>query len=252
MKTTIDMEAYYKEVKEVALEGVKRLNDTTQVEHRKWEVPVGSWEVHVVRGKVLEKATLSRLRLHMQNPLTGEDMRLEAVQVKAYPASPKIPILLFNTEHRSAREDKLAGFLDVIPVASPEEDLHFLAGEIRKVIKKHGEEYEPLRRKIEDMYKMDHWENPLNAAIGIRLELANEQFDLVKEAGLQWLSSYFTIAERRDKEPYARGDVALMDSIRTRIVEYYILGDISIRVALKQGVPLEAMSLGTFAPTLRY
>jgi coproporphyrinogen III oxidase len=92
----------------------------------------------------------------------------------------------------------------------------------------------------------------LNAAIGIRLELANEQFDLVKEAGLQWISSYFTIVERRDKGPYARGDVALMDSIRTRIVEYYLLGDISIRVALKQGVPLEAMSLGTFAPALRY
>ena len=47
-------------------------------------------------------------------------------------------------------------------------------------------------------------------------------------------------------------EVALMDSIRTRIAEYYLLGDISIRVALKQGIPLTAMSLGTFAPTLRY
>ena len=251
-RTTMDMEGYYGEVKEVALEGFKRLNDTTQVEHRKWEVPVGSWEVHVVRGKVLEKATLSRIRFTVKNPLTGEDTRLDVVQAKVYPASPKIPILLFNVENRATKEDHLAGFLDVIPVTPCEEDVQFLANEIQKVTKRHGEDYEALRRKIENMYKMDHWKKPLNAAVGIRLELPKEQFDLVKEAGLQWIISYFTIVEKREKEPYDSKDVALMDSIRTRIAEYYLLGDISIRVALKQGIPLTAMSLGTFAPTLRY
>ena len=175
----MNMEGYYSEVKEVALEGFKRLNDTTQVEQKKWEVPVGSWEVSVVRGKVLEKATLSRIRLNAKNPLTGEDTRLDVVQAKVYPASPRIPILLFNVENRATREDHLAGFLDVIPVAARKEDLRFLAGEIKKVTERHGEDYEPLRSKIENMYKMDHWEKAINAAIGIRLELANEQFDLV-------------------------------------------------------------------------
>ena len=250
--TTMDMEGYYSEVKEVALEGFKRLNSTTQVEHRKWEVPVGSWEVHVVRGKVLEKATLSRIRFTVKNPFTGEDTRLDVVQAKVYPTSPKIPILLFNVENRITKEDHLAGFLDVVPVTPCKGDLRFLAGEIKKVTERHGEDYEALRRKIEDMYKMDHWEKPLNAAIGIRLELAKEQFDLVKEAGIEWISAYFTIVEKREKEPYDREEVTLMDSIRTRIAEYYLLGDVSIRVALKQGIPLTAMSLGTFAPTLRY
>jgi len=247
-----DVGKYYHEVKEIALDGFKRLNGTTQTVHKKWEVPVGIWEVHVVRGEVLEKAILARIRLHMKNPRTGEDMRLEAVQAKVYPASPKIPILLFNIENRATEEDNLAGFLDVVPVAACEEDLRFLAGGIRRIVKKHGENYEALRSKIEGMYKMDHWEKAFNAAIGIRLELAREKFDLVKEAGLQWLTSYFTIVEKRRKEPYDKEEKSLMDSIRTRIVEYYLLGDISIRVALKQGIPLEAMSLSTFAPTLRY
>ena len=248
----MDMEGYYGEVKEVALEGFKRLNDTAQVEHRKWEVPVGSWEVHVVRGKVLEKATLSRMRFTAKNPYTGEDIRLDVVQAKAYPVSPKIPILLFNVENRVTKEDHLAGFLDVIPVTLCEEDIQFLAGKIKKVTTRHGEDYEALRKKIEDMYKMDHWEKPLNAAAGIRLELGIEQFDLVKEAGVAWINSYFTIVEKREKEHYTGKEVALRDSIRTRIVEYYILGDVSIRVALKQGIPLAAMSLSTFSPTLRY
>jgi len=248
----MDMEGYYGEVKEVALEGFKRINGTTEVEHRLWEVPVGSWEVHVVRGKVLEKATLSRIKFTAKNPYTGEDTRLDVVQAKAYPVSPRIPILLFNVENRTTEEDHLAGFLDVIPVTPCEEDIQFLAGEMKKVTTRHGEDYEALRRKIENMYKMDHWEKPLNAAAGIRLELAKEQFDLVKEAGVEWINSYFTIVEKREKEHYNEKEVTVRDSFRTRIAEYYILGDVSIRVALKQGIPLTAMALGTFAPTLRY
>ncbi|MBW1838506.1 MAG: hypothetical protein JRI49_01115 [Deltaproteobacteria bacterium] len=37
----MDMDGYYSEGKEVALEGSKRLNGTTQVEQKKWEVPAG-------------------------------------------------------------------------------------------------------------------------------------------------------------------------------------------------------------------
>ena len=58
------MDAYYTNVKGVVIRGFKRLNSTPRVEHMKWKVPVGSWEVSVVRGKVLEKATLSRIRLN--------------------------------------------------------------------------------------------------------------------------------------------------------------------------------------------
>jgi coproporphyrinogen III oxidase len=249
----MDMEGYYREVKEVALEGFKRLNGTTQVEHKNWEVPVGRWEVSVVRGKVLEKATLSHILLNTKNPLTGEDTRFDVVQAKVYPASPKIPILLFNVENRAAaKEDKFAGMLDVVPVAASEEDLHFLAGGVKKVIEKHGVDHETLRKKVENIYKMDQWEKGLNAGIGIYLDLAKEQLDLVKEVGFQWLTSYFTIVEKRAKESYDSEEVALMDFARARILEYYFLGDMSITIAQKIGVPLEALTLGTIAPTIRY
>jgi coproporphyrinogen III oxidase len=251
--TVMDMEGYFSEVKAVAVEGFKRLNDTTQVEHKKWEVPVGSWDVSVVRGKVLEKATLSHILLNTKNPLTGEDTRFDVVQAKVYPASPKIPILLFNVEYRAAaKEQKFAGMLDVVPVAAHEEDLNFLADGLKKVIEKHGVDHEPLRKKVENIYKMDQWEHGINAGIGIYLDLAKEQLALIKEAGSQWLTSYFTIAEKREKESSTSKEVALMDSARARIMEYYFLGDMSISVAQKIGVPLEALTLGTLAPTIRY
>jgi coproporphyrinogen III oxidase len=251
--TVMDMEGYFSEVKAVAVEGFKRLNDTTQVEHKKWEVPVGSWDVSVVRGKVLEKATLSHILLNTKNPLTGEDTRFDVVQAKVYPASPKIPILLFNVEYRAAvKEQKFAGMLDVVPVAAHEEDLNFLADGLKNVVEKHGVDHEPLRKKVENIYKMDQWENGINAGIGIYLDLAKEQLALIKEAGSQWLTSYFTIAEKREKESSTSEEVALMDSARARIMEYYFLGDMSISVAQKIGVPLEALTLGTLAPTIRY
>jgi hypothetical protein len=136
--------------------------------------------------------------------------------------------------------------------AAHEEDLNFLADGLKKVIEKHGVDHEPLRKKVENIYKMDQWENGINAGIGIYLDLAKEQLDLIKEAGFQWITSYFTIAEKREKETATSEEVALMDSARARIMEYYFLGDMSITVAQKIGVPLEALTLGTLAPTIRY
>jgi hypothetical protein len=99
---------------------------------------------------------------------------------------------------------------------------------------------------------MDHWEKAVNAAIGIRLDLAGGQFDLVKEAGLKWLEYYFNIVERRASEPYGKEDEMLMYSVRARIMEFYIIKDMSFKIIQKLGIPLEMMALIHFAPTIKY
>jgi coproporphyrinogen III oxidase len=77
--------------------------------------------------------------------------------------------------------------------------------------------------------------------------------DLVKEAGLNWVTSYFEVAEKRQQESYDSKDVAVMDSVRARILEFYLLKDFAFRVAReKLGVPLEVQTLGTLPPTIRY
>ncbi|MCX5884553.1 MAG: coproporphyrinogen III oxidase [Proteobacteria bacterium] len=248
----MDMKACHDELEQVALEGFKKINSTRTVENKRWEVPVGSWDVSVVRGKVLEKATTSRIRLKTKNPTTGEETQFDVFQVKVYPASPKIPIMLFNLENRAAKEDIFAGFLDVAPVATSRRDLNFLQAEIKKITEKYGVDYEALRRKLENIYKMDHWDKALNAGIGIRLELSKEQFDLVKEAARIWVESYFKIVEKRVREPFSKKQEDLMYSVRARIMEFYMLKDLSFRVSQKLGVPLEALTLGLFAPTVKY
>ena len=248
----MDMTPYYNQMVEEALSGFKRLNNTTQVEHKKWEIPIATWEVNVVRGKVLEKATVSLVTLNTKHPETGEDTRFHALQAKVYPASPKIPILIFIIEHMTASDEFFSGMMDVIPAVSIAEDLSFLGAEMKKVAEKHGEDYEALRHKGAQIFKLPLWDKPINAGVGIHNPTAKERVDMIKEEGQVWLKSYFKIVEKRLNEPYGNQDLELMNVVRRRVLEYYYVGDISLRIANQMGVPLEAINLMLLAPTLHY
>jgi coproporphyrinogen III oxidase len=149
--------------------------------------------------------------------------------------------MLFNMENRVAGDDIFAGFLDVAPAAALKDDLKFLQTRIKKVTEKYGQDYEALRAKLKDMYWMESWDKALNAEIGIRLELGSDQAALVKEAGLTWVESYVEIVEKRKREQFNEKQNALMNDARARIMEYYLLKDLSVKVAQKLGVPLAAL-----------
>ena len=249
----MDVNEYKIAAQETALEGFKRLNNTSQVEHRKFDFPSGSWEVNVVRGQVLEKATFSRVKLFTKHPYTGEDTQFDTIQAKAYPANPKVPILLFVQEHMvSGDKTFFSGMVDVAPVAAREEHLRFLDAEIRKIVERHGADFQALRKKEENIYKLEQWAKPVNGAVGIHMPTEKELFGLIRDAGLNWLKLYCTVVEKSQNEPFTSEDMALRDSVWSKIMEYYYLGDISINAGLKIGIPLEATNLSLLAPTLKY
>ena len=251
----MDMEKHYSEVIEQLLDGFKRLNNTNEVEQKNFDSPVGTWNVSIVRGEVFEKAVLGRAKITTKHPDSGVETRFDVIQSHVYPSSPKIPILIFSVENFVGKDDTFSGLLDVARVASHEEDMNSLVSDIKTVTEKHGEDYEALKKMLETtqyMYKLDQWDEAANAGIGISLKLAKEQFDFIKDAGPAWLTSYFSIAEKRQKEPYDEKEEALMNTARAKILEFYLLGDRSIIMALKLGVPLEAITSSLLAPTIRY
>ena len=248
----MEMGTYYSELNETALKGFKQLNKTEQIDEKIFKIPCGRLDVHVVRGHALEKATTARIRLNTKNPVTGEDTRFDIFQIKIYPVNPKVPILLLNVENRAAQEDRFYGFLDVVPVATSKEDLDFLHSKIRSVASKYGANYEALRKKVENIYKMDHWDNALNAGIGMRLEISGEQIDFVQEAALTWLNTYQKIAAERAEILYSKEDANLMYAVRARIMEFYMLKDMSFKVIQDLGIPADVMGLVHFAPVIKY
>jgi coproporphyrinogen III oxidase len=247
----MEMGIYYSNLNETALEGFKQLNKTWQIEEKSFEIPSGRLDIHVVKGDVMEKAATARIRLNTKNPVTGEDTRFDIFQIKTYPANPKIPILLFNLENRAAQEDRFYGFLDVAPVAASTDDLDFLHSEIRNVASKYGDNYEALRKRVEGIYKMDHWGNALNAGIGMRLEISGEQVDFVQEAALKWLNVYLKLSAKRVKAPYSKEDVNLKDAVHAQIMEFYMLKDMSFKVIQELGITAEVMGMVHFAPGIK-
>ena len=123
---------------------------------------------------------------------------------------------------------------------------------MKKVAEKHGEDYEPLRDKGAQIFKLEAWEKPINAGVGIHNPTAKERVEMIKDEGQVWLSSYLKVVEKRINEPFTDKDVEQMNAIRARILEYYYLGDISLPEAMKLGIPLEAINLMLLAPAIRY
>jgi coproporphyrinogen III oxidase len=248
----MEMTPLHQEVRELAIGNFKRINRTRRVERKRWDLPVGSWDVSVVRGPVLEKAAVTQIILNTKHPVTGEATRFNVFQVMVYPASPKIPILLINVENRVGKEDIFAGFLDVAPVSAAAAELRLLQNRIGKITRDHGLNYKMLRSKLRNLYYMDTWNKQLNAGIGIRLELKSEEYALLRDGTLGWIESYFEIADRRKKDRFTARHESIMYNVRARIMEFYLLKDLSFSVAQKLGVPLEALSFGNFAPCIRY
>jgi coproporphyrinogen III oxidase len=248
----MDMNQYYTTLNDTLLASFKGLDQSTRVETNSVNFSAGTVDTTVVRGKILEKAATARIKLQTQNPETREETQFDVFQIKIYPVNPTIPILLFNIENRVTHEDKFGGFIDVAPVTSSNEDLEYLADRIKKLTEEYNIGYENLRKRVLNMYKMNHWHAAINASIGIRLELTADQFPFVSMAGLKWLEWYFTIIDKRSKAPFTTDEAAEMNRIRSCILEFYMHKDMSFQIIQKLGVPLEIMALVHFPPTLHY
>ena len=79
--------------------------------------------------------------------------------------------------------------------------------------------------------------------VGSRLtDKGQRDYDLVRDGALCWIESYFEIVQKRRKEKFTVRHEMIMNQARARIMEFYLLKDISFKVALQLGVPLEALS----------
>jgi coproporphyrinogen III oxidase len=155
-------------------------------------------------------------------------------------------------ENRVGKADSFNGYADIASIVENKEDQEFLRNEMKQMIEHHGGDYKTLKKKVENIYKMDSWEKPLNDGAGMRLELKKEQAELLKEAGIKWVECYFKIVERRSKDTYDDFKSALMNTVRARLMAFYLLKDQSFKVAHEIGTPLETLTLMAFPPVIRY
>jgi len=248
----MNMTVYYDQLQETLLNCFKRVNTTDVVEKHQWSVPAGTWDISVVRGEVLEKATASRVRLSTKNPLNGIDTRFDIFQVNIFPASPMVPLCLCNMEHRTGTEETFNGYLDTASLSPRTDEQQILQQKIKQVMQKHGADYETYRNKVAEIYMMPGWEKPLNDGIGVRLEFEEKQSDLFKEIASTWFKEYFALLERRQNDAVDTALSAARNTAHIRLLEYYVVKDVSVQVAGKLGIPFDAVGLMAFPPSIRF
>ena len=201
---------------------------------------------------MLEKGTVSRIRLKTKNPVDTIDTSFNILQINIFPSSPMVPIGLFNMENRVGRVDSFNGYADIASIVENKDDQEFLQKEMKQMIEQHGGDYKTLKQKVKNIYIMERWEKPLNDGAGMRLELKEEQAALLKEAGIKWVECFFKIVECRSKDTYDDSKLELMNTVRARLMAFYLLKDQSFKVAHEIGTPLETLTLMAFPPVIRY
>jgi coproporphyrinogen III oxidase len=153
----------------------------------------------------------------------------------------------------------IGGFLDVLPGATPEEDLLYIKEAMDAVYKKHGVDPKPHREL--SCKGDDEAEAATNstyrrkvACIGGSFYLqpmmmVNEvNFEFMTEAYETFLSSYLTMAEKRADDPYTEADLEVQDAMRKNWFEDRFFSD----PFTTDVVPYEIWSHHSLPPVVKF
>jgi len=153
----------------------------------------------------------------------------------------------------------IGGFLDVIPGATPDEDLLYIKEAMDAVYEKHGVDPGPHRAlscKGDDKAAaatVSTYRRKV-ACIGgsfylqPMLMVTEANFDFMTDAYETFLDSYLTMVEKRINDQYTDEDLAMQDAMRLNWFEDRFFSDPFTRDV----VPYEIWSLHSLPPTVKF
>ena len=153
----------------------------------------------------------------------------------------------------------IGGFLDVLPGATPEEDLLYMKEAMDAVYEKYEVDPKPHRELSckgddEAAAATNRRYRRKVACIGgsfyvqPMLTVTEENFNFVTEAYATFLDSYLTLAEKRADDPFTDEDVATQDAMRLNWFEDRFFSD----PFTTDVVPYEIWSLHSLPPHVKF
>ena len=102
---SVDIEATYVDIRSAAAAGIEKIDGPREWRRNTWAAGIGTFDVSVLRGSAIEKASFGRISLDVQQAVAGPEgtlrlARLDGLQVNIYPANPLLPVALLNLERR--------------------------------------------------------------------------------------------------------------------------------------------------------
>ncbi len=179
--------------------------------------------------------------MHAKTPLVG--MIHNAFVIQFYPGG----------------GSSIGGFIDVLPGATPEEDLLYMKESMDAVYEKYEVDPKPYRELSckgddEAAAATNRRYRRKVACIGgsfyvqPMLTVTEENFNFVTEAYATFLDSYLTLAEKRADDPFTDEDVATQDAMRLNWFEDRFFSD----PFTTDVVPYEIWSLHSLPPHVKF
>jgi coproporphyrinogen III oxidase len=236
---------------------VAELNGIEEVESVDFPTEYAWHNVTVARGPVVEKA--GRMRVVTKKPKAEfQDPTIWSrfFSVDLHPRSPLVGMIhaAFVIQYKQDGTDHVAGWIDILPGATPDEDRAYLKQVMDTVFEKYDIDPAPFRKMSikgspgEGIRRRE----PAGAGgsfYGRDLFPVTEQyFDFMTEAYREFLTAYLSLIEKHQDDEYTTEDLAKQDYMRRNWLEDRFFSD----PYTGNVVPYEVWALSTLPPLVKF
>ena len=241
---------------------IDRMNGGSEKESRARSTEYADYNAKAARGSVIQKggrlySITKKPTRSFQKPTVWS--RFFSVNMHAKSPLAGMPHNAFVIQFYEDGGSSIGGFLDVLPGATPEEDLLYIKEAMDAVYARHGVDPEPYRAlscKGDDeaaAATVSTYRRKV-ACIGgsfylqPMLTVTEENFAFMTDAYETFLDSYLTMVEKRAGEPYTDEDLTAQDAMRLNWFEDRFFSDPFTRDV----VPYEIWSLHSLPPEVKF
>jgi len=241
---------------------IDKMNGGSEKESRFRSTEYADYNAKAARGPVVQKggrlySITKKPTRSFQKPTVWS--RFFSVNMHAKSPLAGMPHNAFVIQFYEDGGSSIGGFLDVLPGATPEEDLLYIKEAMDAVYEKHGVDPTPHRAlscKGDDKAAaatVSTYRRKV-ACIGgsfylqPMLTVTDENFDFMTDAYETFLDSYLTMVEKRVDDPYTDEDLAAQDAMRLNWFEDRFFSDPFTRDV----VPYEIWSLHSLPPVVKF
>lgn len=252
MDTEKEVLAFYKEMRDRALETFSKIDPKGEVDEKTWTLPIGTMEVKTIRGEVFEKVGISTAILDVMSPRNNKQTRVKVFEICSHMKNPKVPVGTISLRHLQSDEGQFMCHTDLSPIIPFEDDINMFKDEMTKLSERNGRNYEEMNEKLVNTFMSKYRKEPRGGGFGIAFEADNSGFSMMKDCGETFFRVFTQIVERRKDEKYSEEERENLLRKRARWVEFNLVEDEGFIIGLNLGMPPEPMIVQTLPPLVRF
>jgi len=253
---------FFARMEEMYFGRIDKMNGGSEIEIRTANTEYAEHNAKAARGPVIEKGGRAfNITLKPTRDFQRQALWSRFYSVDMHAKSPLVGMIhnAFVIQFYPDGSSTVGGFVDLLPGATPEEDLQFMKEAVDAVYEKYGVDPTPYRELSckgddEAAAATDRRYRRKVACIGgsfylqPMLGVTEENFSFVTEVYAALLDSYLTKAEERADDPYTEEDVAVQEAMRLNWFEDRFFSD----PFTTEVVPYEIWSLHSLPPEVKF